>query len=131
MPLRVQNKLVSFISSTTAEERDIGNIEPRSFEISDTLNEGSTRRYRVADGATNQTIDLAGLTSAQYILIKSSRAVTIRINATDSIPIGIIDGFSYGYLLLSAGDGSVTSMDVSNSSGGTAQVLVQLAGEAA
>ena len=131
MPLRLQNKIISFISSTTAEERDIGNLEPRTFEISDALNEGSTRKYRVADGVVNQVIDLAGLASAQYVLIKSSRAVVIRLNGSDSIPMGIIDGFSYAYLVLSASEGDITSMDVSNSSGGTAQVLVQLAGEAA
>jgi hypothetical protein len=131
MPLRLQNKIISFISSTTAEERDIGNLEPRTYEISDALNEGSTRKYRVADGVANQTIDLAGLASAQYVLIKANRQITVRLNATDSIPLGIIEGFSYGYLLLTAPDGGITAMDVSNASGGTAQVLVQLVGEAA
>jgi hypothetical protein len=130
MGLRLQQKFISFISSTTAEEKDIGNIEPRSFEVSDALNEGSTRRYRVADGVANQVIDLAGLTAAQYLFFRTNREVTIQINGTDSIPLGIIDGFAFGYFILTAPSAGITALDVSNSSGGNAQLLVQLVGEA-
>lgn len=130
MPLRLQSRIHSLISSSTAEERDIGNIAPRSFEISDALSEGSTRKYRVADGTSNQDVDLAGLLSAQYIVVRTTRAVSVRLNGTSTIPVGLVDSFQYGYLMLTAPEGGVTSMDVSNSSGGTAEVLVQLVGEA-
>ena len=131
MPLRIQQKLTSFISSSTAEERDIGNLEAKVYETNNTLIEGSTRRYRVAAGATDVAIDLAGLASIQYMVVRTSAAITLKLNGTDSILIGILPGFTSGYLHLTAPSGGITSLTVSNAGAEAASVQIQLAGEEA
>ncbi len=124
--MRLKLELKSYLSSTSAGEKDLGNVE-RGPETTDAMNEGSTRKYRVADGTTNQAIDLGGLAEAKFLLVQTDREVTIRSNGVNEVVVAPPDDFDFGYMLVTTSD--ITSLDVSNSSGGTAAVIVQLAGD--
>ncbi len=96
-------------------------------ESTSAFNEGSTRTYRVLTGVSNQTVDLAGLAEVRYIAIKCDVQVTLRINGSESVTIRPPTGFDFGWLVLSTS--GVTALDVSNASGDTATLSIQLAGD--
>jgi hypothetical protein len=127
----VQHKLqiFSIMSTGTDGSGDLGKLQTpgTSFEVTTAIQEGGTRTYRVINGATNQAMDLAGLASVEFIALKTDKEITIRLNGSESITVKPPTDFSYGYLAVSTE--SVTSIDVSNSSGDTAVVQVQLGGD--
>lgn len=124
MQLKLQ--ILSTLSSTSAGEKDLGNI-PLTTESSSIMNEGSSRLYRVLTGVSNQAIDLAGLAGVNYIVVKTDQAITLRLNGANSIPIAIPTGFAFGWLVLSTT--GITALDITNASGETAKVIIQLGGD--
>ena len=118
------------IMSTGADgSGDLGKVQTpgTGYEVSTVMYEGNTRTYRVPNATTNQTVDLAGLASVEHIVVKTDKQITLRLNGTISIPIKPPTGFAFGYLFLSTT--GITAMDVSNASGDTAVVVVQLGGD--
>jgi hypothetical protein len=127
--MQVKLSINSVMSAAADGSGDLGKCQTpgTSGEVSVVMNEGNTRTYRVPNSTNNQTVDLAGLAAVQYIVIKSDKAITLRLNGSHQIPIAVPTGFNYGYLVLSTT--GVTALDVSNASGDTAMVVVQLAGD--
>jgi len=69
MPVRVRYSIKLSISSTTAEEKDLGNL---AFEIvSDALGEGGTRKFTIPVGAVDVPVALGNVTSASLLLLRS------------------------------------------------------------
>ena len=129
--MRLKSRVSLSLSSTTAEEEDISNIKPTVYEISDALSEGSGRSYKVANGASSQAVDLAGLAEVNFVYVRTNKAVTFHITdagGTENVDIAVPTGNSYGHLLLNTT--GVTALAISNSSGATARVMVVLAGDA-
>ena len=121
-------RTISTLSSTSAHDGDNGVVKtPATDEIRDDMNEGSTRTYRISDGVSNQAIELAGLAAVRWICVKTDQTVALRINGTESITIDKPADFTFGFL--SATTSGVTSLDLSNASGSTATVQVQLGGD--
>jgi len=124
--MRIKFKLESYISSTSAGDKDLGNAE-WGYETTDAILEGSTRTYRIADDTENQTVDMSGLSEVNYMVLRTDKEITLRINGTESVTVSVPDDLDFGYMLLTT-DG-ITELDVSNSSGQTATVIIQLCGE--
>lgn len=128
--MRLKTRVSLSLSSTTAEEMDVANVAPSSYEITDALSEGSSRTYKVAHGTAAQTVDLAGLSAVNLVYVRTNRAVTFHITSaagTENIPMSVPTGNENGHLLLNTA--GVTSLAISNSSGATARVMVVLAGD--
>lgn len=130
--MRLKSRVSLSLSSTTAEEEDIANIKPSVYEISDALGEGSTRTYKVANGASSESVDLAGLAAVNFVYVRSNKAVTFHVTdagGTADVDMAIPDGNSYAHFMLNTT--LVTGLAISNSSGAIARVMVVLAGDPA
>ena len=127
--MRLKTRYSVSLSSTSAEEEDICNIKPSSYEVSDALGEGSSRTYKVPDGTAGSVVDLAGLTEVSYLYVRTNKPITLNLNGSEAIPVAVPDGNDFGYLAMNVT--GVTSLTVDNSSGATARVLVVLAGDPA
>jgi hypothetical protein len=70
MSVRVRYGLKVQVSSTSSEDKDLGNL---SFEVvTDSLGEGGTRKFTLAGGATDVAIDLGNVSSAKLILVRTA-----------------------------------------------------------
>lgn len=126
--MRLKLKLITSLSSTTAEEKDQFNLDPgTSHEICDVFLSGNARQYRIATGVTDQEVDFSGATSPQFVVIKTDKQISIKIDAGQAIPIKPPDGFDYGYFMLSTDD--IDTLTITNASGYTATVKVYMAGD--
>jgi hypothetical protein len=128
--MRLKTRVSLSLSSTSAEEADVANVAPQVYEKTDALSEGSARTYKVANGASSQAVELAGLSSVNFVYVKSSRAITVHLttgSGVQSLPLAVPEGHENGHLLVNTS--GVTGISVSNSSGGTARVMVILAGD--
>jgi hypothetical protein len=128
--MRLKLRVSASMSSTTAEEEDLLNLKPASYETADELGEGSTRVYKVADGADEQSLNLAGLTTVNFLYLRTNKAITLHVTdagGTNDFPIGVPEGFEYGHFLSTAT--GVTALAVSNDSGSTAKITAALAGD--
>ncbi len=128
--MRLKTRSSISISSTTAEEMDLANQSPSTYEVIDSLGEGSSRAYKVANGVSSQAIDLAGLTEVKFIWVKTTREVTIHVTnglGTQDNVVTVLDGAEFGYFRLDTS--GVTALAASNASGSTARLVVVLAGD--
>ncbi len=82
MAVRVRYRIEASVSSTSAEERDLGNL---TYEVvNDTMGEGGVRKTLLAAGATDVSLALADVASASLVII--------RTNAADpTLTLGIIE----------------------------------------
>ena len=70
MSVRVRYKLETAVSSTTAEEKDLGN---RRYEVvSDGLNEGGSWKTRLLAGATDVNLSLRDVSSARLLVVSTN-----------------------------------------------------------
>ena len=120
-------KILAHLSTTTVREKDIGSVEQVYLDATVDLQEGSSRTYRVANGASNQAIDLSGLSSCGFVFLRSDKDVTLRLNGTEDIALKKYAGLAYAYCLITLD--AITSLDLSNASGAVATVKVLMAGE--
>lgn len=128
--MRLKTRVSVSLSSTSAEEEDIANIKPTSYEVADSLGEGSSRTYKVPGNASNQTVDLAGLQEVHFIYVRTTKPVTFHVitaSGTSDIEVSIPDGNTFGHFSLNTR--GVTALAISNDSGQTARVMVVLAGD--
>ena len=127
--MRLKTRISLSLSSTSAEEEDIARFQP-GYETSDALGEGSSRSYKVLNGVSSQSVDLAGLAEVNFIFVRTNKAITFHITdsgGTYNLPVAIPDGNDFGYLLINTT--GVTALAISNASGSTARVVVCLAGD--
>lgn len=67
---RVRYRIEASVSSTSAEEKDLGNL---AFEVvNDESDEGGTRKTLLAAGATDVSVKLNEVSSAVFLLIKTN-----------------------------------------------------------
>jgi len=80
--VRVRYTIEASVSSTSAEEKDLGNV---SYEVvDDDSGEGGVRKTLLAAGATDVSVMLTEISSARFILIRTNAKT-----ATDTL--GAID----------------------------------------
>lgn len=80
MTVRVRYRIEASVSSTSAEERDLGNV---TYEIvSDTMGEGGSRKTTLAPAASDVSVALADVASARFVLIRTNT-----IDPTATLPV--------------------------------------------
>lgn len=132
MSVRIRYKIEASVSSTTAEEKDLGNL---SFEVvNDDSDEGGTRKTTLAAGATDVSVMLTEISTARFVLVKTNAktptetlgAITIKKNAIggEAITIEPLPGASEAHMLL------VTSgiTDLFATNGGTVDAEITVMG---
>lgn len=127
--MRLKLKLISSLSSTTAEEKDVFNLDPGvGHEVDDEIDAGAARKLRLAVGAEDQALDLGDLTTVSFMLLRTTRDITVNLNDGTILSVRPLAGFTYGYLLLTPPE--ISSITISNDSSYVADVWFYLAGTA-
>lgn len=135
MSVRLRYKIECAISSTSSEERDLGNVKVEV--VSDAQGEGGTRKFNLAGGDTDIPICLGNVSNAKFLFIRTLPAnqndpcseVRIRLNNIlgEQLLISPVAPSKEGYLLITAT--GVTAVYASNM-GTTAMALtVSVAGD--
>jgi hypothetical protein len=70
MTVRLRYKLEITVSSTTAEEKDLGN--QKAEVLVDTQGEGGTWKTLVAGGATDQQLFLPNVATARFLYVRTT-----------------------------------------------------------
>jgi hypothetical protein len=120
MPIRVSYKIQVSVSSTSAEERDLGNANWST--ITDSQNEGGTGKALLPAGATDQEIFLLNVSTIRFLIIrttakdptKTPSTISIKRNGVgnESIEIKPLGTSKEGHLLISTD--SLTSLHATN-----------------
>jgi hypothetical protein len=123
MAVRLRYKIEITCSSTTAEEKDLGNL--KSEVVTDVCNEGGTWKTTLAGGATDIQIPLDSIAAAKFLFIRATSKdpnlapvqVTIKRNSNSAEAINIVpfSDVKEGHLLLSTS--GLTAIYATNSSG--------------
>jgi tRNA G26 N,N-dimethylase Trm1 len=118
--VRIRYKLEVSVSSTTAEDKDLGNHS--YLVIADGATEGGSRKVRLAAGATDVEISMNEIATAKLIAIRTNAVnanstpgtIELKKNAIGGEVIEIVPmtGASEGHMLLSTD--SVTALYASN-----------------
>jgi len=135
MPVRVRYKITVSVSSTSAEEKDLGNA---AFEIiSDDLGEGGSRKTTVAASTTDFPLDIGNIADAKMIIIRTNAkdptedtyAIDLKKNGTggEITTIQPLGTSKEGHLLMSTT--GVTALYATNSSSVDMEVTVFAAGD--
>jgi hypothetical protein len=70
MAVRIRYKIEASVSSTSAEEKDLGNV---SYEVTNDISgEGGTRKTFLVAAATDVALDLGNVADAKFILIRTN-----------------------------------------------------------
>lgn len=137
MTIRARYKIEVGISSTTAEENDLGN---HLWEVvSDAASEGGSRRTALAALATDVELSMAEIAAANLVVVRVQAVdpndalpeITIKRNTTgnEAIEVGPINGAKEAYLLMTMTTG-LTALFASNPSASVAvNVTVVAAGD--
>ena len=135
MTVRIRYSIQASVSSTSAEERDLGNV---SYEIvNDDPGEGGVRKTRLAAGAADVSVMLNEISTARFVLIKTNTRV-----ATDTLgPVSIkknnvggevttvepLPGATSAHLLLATSD--ITDLFASNPGTVDVEITVMAVGD--
>jgi len=125
MALYLQAGLTWKLSKTSTQAQYLAN---RSISLTEAVDieEYAEHYVEIADAVTDQAISLGFVTTVKGLLIESDRAITVKINGSDTgLPIGHTADEG-GALLLTAT--SVTTLTLSNASGETANIYISLPG---
>ena len=130
--MRTKIRIQAFLSSTTAGENDLAQAE-WGYETCDAMDEGSSRRYRLAPGAVDTVLDLAGLADVRFLMVRSDKEITLKLTTTgpvdNTVKISVPSGFNFGYALLCTQ--GVIGLKASNAGTDTATMTLLLAGDVA
>lgn len=133
MAVRVRYKITTFVSSTTAEDKDLAN---QSWEIvTDTQGEGGSWKSTLQPGDTNIPILLGNLAIARVLIIRTTAvdptqtptAIVFRRETTsgEAITVLPLGDAKEGHLLLSTD--SLTALFATNSGGGVPMSITVIA----
>ena len=135
MTVRVRYTLELAVSSTTAEEKDLGNQAMQV--IGDGSNEGGTRKVTIAATTSDVDVSMNQIADAKLIYVRTNAAnsndtpgtININLNATtnDDIAVVPLSGASEGHLLLSTT--GVTALFASNPGSVAMEVTVVAVGD--
>lgn len=135
MTVRVRYKLEVAVSSTTAEDKDLGNHS--YIVINDSAAEGGSRKVTLAAGASDVEISMTEIGTARFILIKTNAlgandtpgTIEIKKNTVSNEVIEIVPmtGATQGHMMLSTD--SVTALFASNPGSVAMEITVVIAGD--
>jgi len=108
MSVRIRYSIEASVSSTPAEEKDLGNV---AYEVlDDDSGEGGVRKTLLAGGATDVSVMLTEISAARFVLIRTNAkdstntlgVITIKKNAIGGEPITVepLPGASEAHLLM-------------------------------
>ena len=135
MGVRVRYKIEASISSTSAEEKDLGNV---AYEVlNDAQGEGGTRKTLLAAGATDVSVMLTEISTATWVLIKTNTkdstdtltGIDIKKNdiANEVTTIEPLTGAAQAHLLMSAS--GITDLFATNSGSVDIEITVMAVGD--
>lgn len=133
MSVRVRYKISAFVSSTTAEDKDLGN---QQWEVmTDTQGEGGAWKSTLQPGDIDVKLNLGNLTTAQLVIIRTqprdptmpANAITLRRNTTlgEAFVVQALGDAKEGHFVLSTD--MLTALYATNPVGGTAMDIVVVA----
>lgn len=135
MAIRVRYGVqVQLSDEPTNETHNLGDLD--SEVVDDELNDGGIRKQTLVAGAVDEDIDLCGIASAQFIVIRTRAkdpletpvVVNIILNGgTDEIAILPVGVAKEGHFLLTAS--SITAITASNPGAVDMEVLIAAAGD--
>lgn len=129
MSIRLRYKLSVAVSSTNAEENDLGNTK---FEVvSDSVNEGGVWKTTVAAAAT-VTLNLDNITSAKFLMMRftpkdptqTMTALVLTLNGTIVLPPIYPVGSTQDEAVFMISTSGITAVQVANTD--TASVPVDI-----
>jgi len=135
MAVRLTFKAEFSISSTMADEKDLGNGE---YQVrTDSMNEGGTWRTRVADGATDQQINLDNIADAKWLYLRitpvvetdPSPTLSIKLDAVGNTPISLTSPTDKKEGMMMLTTTGLSALYVSNASGYAVDLTVSVAGD--
>ena len=135
MTIRLRYKMSSTVSSSTAEEKDLGNTV--SEVLTDTLNEGGSWKVVLAVSATDVQIDLRTVAEGKFIAVKTKANDSTETPATVQIKKNGAGGEAWDIVPLDSKEGhflisteSVTALYATNTSGTVVMdVILTVAGD--
>ena len=135
MSVRVRFSIEASVSSTSAEEKDLGNLAMEV--VNDTQGEGGVRKTTLAPGATDVSVMLTEVTSATFVLIRTNAkdptetltAITIKLDDVGSDPITLtpLSGSTEAHMLLVAS--GITDIFASNAGSINIEITVMAVGD--
>jgi hypothetical protein len=135
MPVRVRLRIDAAISSTSVEEKDLGN---KHYEIvADSQNEGGTWKTRVPAGAVDLNVTLRDVTTGRLLVAATNTvdpnaspgSITLKRNniAAEAIEIAPMSGTKQGLLALTTN--GLTAVFVSNPGTVDMEITFSVAGD--
>ena len=135
MTVNVNLNIAMSVSSTSAAEKDLGNLS--TSLSSNAMGEGGTRKFLLAAGSTDVELELTNISDIRLLFIKVSpkndndpaQGITIKRNdvAGESIPIVPFDDKKIGYFLLTTD--SLTSLYATNAGSVDVELTIGSAGD--
>ena len=135
MAIRTRYHLnVQLSDDPTNETHDLGDLD---YEVvDDQLNDGGTRKQQLPVGSTNVPVDLCGITTGYFLVIRTKpknplddpAQVNIRINGSvTDIPILPVGNSKEGHFLVSAG--GITAVTATNPGTVDMTLVISAAGD--
>jgi len=135
MSVRVRYKIEASVSSTSAEEKDLGNV---AYEVvNDDAGEGGVRKTLLAAGVTDVSVMLTEISTARFILIRTNPktstdvlgAITIKKNVIggEATTIEPLPGATEAHLLLATS--GVTDLFATNAGTVDTEITVMAVGD--
>jgi len=135
MSVRIRYKIEASVSSTSAEERDLGNV---AYEVvDDDSGEGGVRKTLLAAGATDVSVMLAEISTARFVLIKTNSkdptdtlgAITVKKNIIggEAITVEPLPGATSAHLLMATS--GITDLFATNAGTVDAEITVMAVGD--
>jgi hypothetical protein len=135
MPVRVNLDITLAVSSTSATERDLGNI--RTSILTDAWGEGGSRKLTIAGSTTDLQVSLCDLADAQFLFLKTrpkgendpAQTITIKLNsaAGEARTIEPFGDKKEGYYLITTS--GLTDIYVTNSGSIDVELTLVAAGD--
>jgi len=135
VPIRIRYKIEAIVSSTTAEDKDLGN---QKYEVvTDDLGEGGARKTFLPSAASDVSLDLGNVADAKLIILRTNARdpteapseIRIKINGTgnEERPIVPLSGTSEGHYVTSTT--GVTAIFASNPGTVDMEITLVVAGD--
>jgi len=135
MTVRIRYKIDISVSSTSAEEKDLGNV---AYEVlHDASGEGGSRKMLLEGGAVDELIGLNQITTTRFVLIRTSSKdptlalglIEIKLNSPtgEVIEVAPLPGASEAHLLLVSS--GLTEIYASNPGTSDVDVIVVAVGD--
>lgn len=135
MSVRIRYRIEASVSSTSAEEKDLGNV---AYEVlDDDSGEGGVRKTLLAAGATDVSVMLTEISAARFVLIRTNAkdrtetlgAISIKKNAIggEVTTIEPLPGASEAHLLMATS--GITDLFATNGGTVDTEITVMAVGD--